>query len=49
MHVRPSIVAGGVIGGSESNIPLEVSFYLSSYISALQKRGACDTPTISEF
>ncbi|KXN89029.1 hypothetical protein AN958_06380 [Leucoagaricus sp. SymC.cos] len=29
------------------NLPLELSFYLSSYIAALQKRKVCDPPTIT--
>ncbi|KAH7890240.1 Bestrophin, RFP-TM, chloride channel-domain-containing protein [Phlebopus sp. FC_14] len=35
-------------GGSSHNVPLEISLYLSSYISALQSRkAAVDGPTIS--
>ncbi|OAX33196.1 hypothetical protein K503DRAFT_786669 [Rhizopogon vinicolor AM-OR11-026] len=34
-------------GGSSYNIPLEISLYLSSYISALQLRKTVDVPTIN--
>jgi hypothetical protein len=30
------------------NIPLEISFYLSSFVSALQRRKSIDPPTLSE-
>ncbi|KAH7921513.1 UPF0187-domain-containing protein [Leucogyrophana mollusca] len=34
-------------GGGSHNVPLEISLYLSSYISALQQRKTVEAPTIS--